>query len=147
MEKSVLRGSYLVRVDDKGRVKLPNQFRAAISEAHGHHVYVTSVTGDEVLVFPMPVWVEVERKAASSGHPARKSFLERVNYYGQETEFDPNGRLLIPPRLRDVAQISGDVDVIAKYDHLEVWNHQRFEARLARDPFTEDHARALDLGF
>lgn len=149
MEKSVVRGSVLVRVDDKGRIKLPNLFRAAISETHGRDVFVTSVTGDAVLVYPMPVWLEVEKKvaAAPASHPARTKFLERVNYYGQETEFDPQGRLLIPPRIRDVAQIAGDVDIIAKYDHLEIWNHQRIEAKLAREPFTEENALALaDLG-
>jgi MraZ protein len=149
VEKSVVRGSVQVRVDDKGRVKLPNLFRHAISETHGRDVFVTSVTGDAVLVYPMPTWLEVERKVAQApaSHPARTKFLERVNYYGQETDFDPQGRLLIPPRLREVAQISGDVDIIAKYDHLEIWNSQRFAAKLAREPFTEENALALaDLG-
>lgn len=144
MEKNGLRGSYLVRVDDKGRVKLPNKFRVAISDTYGHEVFVTSVTGDSCLVYPMPVWMELERAMGeSSAHPSCAKFLGRANYYGQETEFDPLGRLLVPPRLRELAAITGDVDIVAHYDHLEIWNHQRVEAKMLRDPFTDDDALAI----
>ena len=37
----------------------------------------------------------------------------------------------------------GDVDVFGLYDYLEVWNHDRCLARLERDPYTDDDARAL----
>ena len=41
----------------------------------------------------------------------------------------------------------GDVDVFGQMNHLDVWNHERFVAKLQRDPFTDDDARALsDLG-
>ena len=51
--------------------------------------------------------------------------------------------MLIQPRLRDSALMIGEVDVIGKQDYLEVWNHERFLARLARDPFSDEDARAL----
>ena len=41
----------------------------------------------------------------------------------------------------------GEVDVFGQINYLEVWNHERFLAKLQRDPFTDDDARALsDLG-
>ncbi|MGE3274581.1 MAG: division/cell wall cluster transcriptional repressor MraZ [Vicinamibacterales bacterium] len=145
----MLRGNAPAKIDDKGRLKVPNAFRAVIQEEHGTGLFVTSLTGDSVRIYPMPVWLEVERKLAEmpSTHPARMKFLDRVNFYGQEGELDVQGRVLIHPRLRESAQMAGEVDVLGQQNFLEVWNHERFVARLHREPFTEDDAKALaDFG-
>jgi MraZ protein len=97
----------------------------------------------------MPVWVEVERRLAQmpSIHPARLRFLDRVNFYGQVAELDPQGRVLIPPRLRESALMNGEVDVLGQQNYLEVWNHERFVTRLIAEPFTDEDAKALsDFG-
>jgi MraZ protein len=141
----VLRGSYAAKIDDRGRLKLPNVFKAMVADQHGAGLYVTSVTGESVRVYPMPVWLAVEQRLARmpSTHPARMKFLDRVNYYGQITEFDAQGRVGIPARLRDSAGMTGDVDVLGQVEYLEVWNHDRFLAKLHREPFTDDDSRAL----
>jgi DNA-binding transcriptional regulator/RsmH inhibitor MraZ len=51
--------------------------------------------------------------------------------------------VLIQPRLRESAQTTGEVDVLGQQVYLEVWNHERFLARLLSDPFTDADARAL----
>ena len=51
--------------------------------------------------------------------------------------------MLIQPRLRESALMTGEVDVLGKYDFLEVWNHDRFLAKLLREPYSDDDARAL----
>jgi MraZ protein len=141
----VLRGNYSARIDDKGRLKIPNAFRTLVQEQHGPHLFVTSITGESVRIYPLPVWLEVEAKLARvpSTHPARTRFFDRVNYYGQTATFDSQGRVLIHPRLREAAGMTGEVDVFGQYNYIEVWNHERFLAKLQRDPFTEDDARAL----
>jgi MraZ protein len=141
----VLRGNAPAKIDDKGRLKVPNAFRVVIHEEHGRDVFVTSLTGESVRIYPMPVWLEIERKLAQapSTHPARLKFLDRVNFNGQVAEIDPQGRVLIQPRLRESALMVGEVDVLGKFDFLEVWNHDRFLAKLLREPFTDDDARAL----
>jgi MraZ protein len=141
----VLRGNAPAKIDDKGRLKVPNAFRTAIQEAHGRALFVTSLTGESVRVYPMPVWLEIEQKLAQmpSTHPARSKFLDRVNFYGQESELDPQGRVLIQPHLRESAQMVGEVDVLGQQNFLEVWNHERFLVRLVREAFTDDDARAL----
>lgn len=74
-------------------------------------------------------------------------FLDRVNFYGQLAEIDTQGRVVIPSRLRESAAMAGEVDVFGQFNYLEVWNHERFVAKLQREPFTEADARALsDLG-
>ena len=141
----MLRGNYTAKIDDKGRLKIPSAFRGLIEQEHGPHLYVTSVTGDSVRIYPMPVWEGIESKLARmpSTHPVRKRFFDRVSYYGQPAEFDAQGRVLIHARLRDSAGVVAEVDVLGMYDFLEVWNHDRFLAKLQREPFTDDDARAL----
>lgn len=145
MDSNVLRGNAPAKIDDKGRLKVPNAFRAVIHREHGPEVFVTSLSGESVRIYPMPVWLEIERKLAQapSTHPARLKFLDRVNFFGQVAELDPQGRVLIQPRLRDAAFMTGEVDVLGKYDFLEVWNHERFLAKLHREPYSDDDARAL----
>jgi MraZ protein len=108
-------------------------------------VYVTSLSGDSVRVYPMAVWLGVEQRLSRmpSTHPARVRFLDRVNFYGQVSEFDVQGRVLIPARLREAAGMAGDVDVLGQVEFLEVWNHDRFVSKLKNEPFTDDDARAL----
>ena len=141
----MLRGNYAAKIDDKGRLKIPNAFRSLVEGQHGSEVFVTSLTGEYVRVYPMPVWMGLEEKLAKmpSTHPARLKFFDRVNYYGQTAEIDSQGRVLIHPRLRDSAGMSGEVDVFGQYDSLDVWNHERFTAKLQREPYTDQDARAL----
>jgi MraZ protein len=141
----VLRGNYAAKIDDKGRLKIPNAFRALVEGKHGTELFVTSLTGEYVRVYPMPVWLALEEKLARapSTHPARLKFLDRVSYYGQTAEIDTQGRVVIHPRLRESAGMSGEVDVLGQVDWLDVWNHERFVAKLQRDPYTDADARAL----
>jgi MraZ protein len=141
----VLRGNHTARIDDKGRLKIPNAFRALIEKTHGAELFVTSLTGESVRMYPMPVWLALEEKLARTPTtlPARTKFLDRVNYFGQTAAIDAQGRVLIHPRLRESAGMDGDVDVFGLYDRLEVWNHERFVTRLQADPFNDADAKAL----
>ncbi len=141
----MFRGNAPARIDDKGRLKVPNAFRSLIESRFGRELFVTSVTGECVRIYPMPIWVDIEQKLASapSTHPARGRFLDRVNYFGQAGELDVQGRVLIPVRLRDAATMTGDVDVLGQVNYLDIWNHERFLTKLQRDPYTDDDARAL----
>ena len=141
----MLRGSTSARIDDKGRLKVPNAFRRLVEQKHGREVFLTSLTGEYVRIYPMPVWLELEEKLAAmpSTHPAKLRFLDRVNYYGSDGELDAQGRVIIPARLRETASMNGEVDVLGQVNYLDVWNHDRFVAKMQREPFTDDDARAL----
>jgi MraZ protein len=145
----VLRGNAPAKIDDKGRLKVPNAFRAVIQKDHGSELFVTSLTGQSVRIYPMPVWLDIERRLAQvpSINPSRQRFLDRVNFFGQVAELDPQGRVLIQPRLRETALMNGEVDVLGQQSFLEVWNHERLVARLSAEPFTDEDAKALsDFG-
>jgi MraZ protein len=141
----VFRGNAPARIDDKGRLKVPNTFRALLEGKYGRELFLTSLTGEYVRVYPMPVWLEIEQKLGDmpSTHPSRLRYLDRVNYFGQAAELDTQGRVIIPVRLRDTATMAGDVDVVGQYNCLDVWNHDRFVTKLQREPYTDDDARAL----
>jgi len=141
----VLRGNHPARVDDKGRIKIPNGFLQLWDANYAADVFVTSLSGENVRVYPMEVWIELERKleAIPGAHPSKARFLDRVHFFGQATTRDRQGRLLIPALLRDTAQMKGPVDVLGKYNYLEIWNHERFLKKLEGEPFTDEDGHAL----
>lgn len=141
MEQKSFRGNEPAKIDDKGRLKIPNAHRAVFQNCeYGSEVYVTSLTGESVLVYPMPVWLEKEAKLrkAPPSHPTVRKFIERVSYFGQVAEIDSQGRLLIQPRLRESARINGPVAVLGNLDHLVLWNDENIGARVKSPLTTED---------
>lgn len=145
MEHFGLRGSSPTRVDDKGRLKLPTTFRGVIQDHNGPDVFVTSVTGESVRIYPMAAWIELERKLveAPGNHPSILKFLDRVSYYGQSSELDVQGRVVIPAQLRESASIIGEVRVLGRISYLEVWNEERYKQRLADNPWTDEDGLKL----
>jgi MraZ protein len=142
----MLRGNYLATVDEKGRMKIPADFLAELRKT-GKKFYVTSETGGMARIYPMKSWEEIEKKLAkvSSHNRAKQKFLARANYYGQVVEVDGQGRILIPPTLRESAQMKGEVDVQGQLTYLEVWNHAQFLEQLNRNPITAEDEKELDL--
>jgi MraZ protein len=141
----MFRGSAPAKIDDKGRLKVPTSFRQHIEERWGQEVFATSVLGDSALIYPLPVWEDIEARLQSmpSTHRARNRYLERVSYFGQQARLDNQGRIVLPQILRTSAGMDGEVVVSAQIDHLVVWNRERFESRLADEPFTEEDFGAL----
>ena len=141
----MFRGSAPAKIDDKGRLKIPTDFRRLIEERYGPELFVTSVLGDSALIYPLPVWEEIEARltAVPSTDRAKSRYLERVSYFGQQVRIDVQGRILMPQLLRERADMNGDVVVSGQLDHLVVWNHERFLARLDEQPFTDEDFRAL----
>ena len=141
----MLRGNFAAKIDSKGRLKVPAAFRYVIEEKFGDSVFLTSLTGESVRIYPMPVWSDIEEKLARipSAHPSRTRFFDRVNFFGQPAQIDKQGRVSVHVLLRETASMVGEVSVFGLYNYLEVWNHDRIRARLERDPFTDEDARAL----
>ena len=141
----MLRGNHPARIDDKGRIKIPNGFRSLIESQYGRELFVTSVTGDYARLYPMAVWVEIERKLAQvpSTHPSKLRFLDRVNFFGQVVAMDKQGRVVLPQILRESAAMSGDVSVLGQQNHLAVWNLKRLQDRFKKEPFSDDDGKGL----
>ncbi len=141
----MLRGNSIAKVDEKGRLKLPAQFRSAIEPEYGTEFFVTSLRGESVRIYPMRVWARIEEKLAraSSVDPPVMRFKNSVNFYGQCAVMDGQGRVLIHPLLREKAGIRGEVAVLGQQEFREVWNLSVFEERLTGDPLTDSDLAAL----
>ncbi len=114
----MFRGNHPTRVDEKGRLKVPAEFKRVIDEKYGQQFYITSFDGKVAQVYPFEEWERIEQKLAglSTFNPTKKKFLDRTNYSGQEVEMDGQGRLLMPQLLREAAQIKGEVAVTGQSD-------------------------------
>ncbi len=141
----MFRGSAATKIDEKGRLKVPTEFRRLLAERYGPEVFLTSVLGTSVLLYPLSVWEEIENRLAAmpSTDRVKQRFLERVNYYGQQAKVDGQGRVLVPQILRESSEMNGEVVVNGRLDHLEVWNHERLLQRFDDEPFTNDDFRYL----
>ena len=145
----MFRGNHLTRVDEKGRLKVPAEFKRTIDEKYGQQFYITSRDGNIAEIYPFEEWKKIEEKLAtvSNFNPAKKKFLDRVNYYGQMVEMDSQGRVLIPQILRESAEVKGDVLVFGNLTFLEVRNAEAFRKHLEANPLTEEDEKTLaDLG-
>lgn len=147
MELSVLMGHSPAKIDEKGRLKVPSSFRKIIEERYGADCFITSTDGEHALVYPLPVWFDFQSRLAKvpSTSQARRRLMERVNYFGQVSTLDAQGRVLVPAVLRDVAGITEDVVVLGSQDHLIVWNEERMKKRLTAAPLTEEDFKELEL--
>jgi transcriptional regulator MraZ len=145
----MFRGNHPTRVDEKGRLKVPAEFKRVVDEKYGNQFYITSLDGKSALVYPFEEWQHIEEKLSrlSTFNPTKKKFLNRTNYYGQVVEIDGQGRVLIPALLRDSAEIRGDVAVLGQLTYLEVRNLSGFKAEIEQNPFTaEDENTLNELG-
>ena len=145
----MFRGNHPTRVDEKGRLKLPVDFKRQADAEYGTQFYITSKDGRVAEIYPLQEWEKIEAKLAAipNFNPAKKKFLDRVNYYGQLVELDAQGRLLIPQILRETAKVSGDVVVFGMQTYLEVTNHEEFMRNMEANPLTPEDEKALaDFG-
>ena len=139
----MFRGSHSTRVDEKGRLKLPADFRRDLPE--GQVFYITSVDGKRAQLYPMEIWKLKEQALAAlpSMHPARQVFEDVTGLYGQTVEMDAQGRLLLPQLLREEAKIAEEVRVFGRLapiepGFLEVVNYEMFLAERKAAPLTDE---------
>ena len=142
----MFRGNHPTRVDEKGRLKVPAEFKRLIDEKYGTQFYITSLDGKVAQVYPFEEWQRIEEKLAklSNFNPTKKKFLNRTNYYGQLVEIDGQGRVLIPALLRDSARIQGEVAVVGNLTYLEVQSIEAYKKDIEENPFTSDDEKTLD---
>lgn len=147
MELNVLMGHAPARVDEKGRLKVPADFRKLIEDKYGPDCFITSTDGERAMIYPLPVWYDFQARLAKvpSASVAKSKLLERVNYYGQVSSMDNQGRILVPAVLRSVANIKDDVVVLGNTDHLIVWSEERIQKRFADNPMTPEDMKELEL--
>ena len=144
----MLWGRHTAKIDEKSRLRLPAKFRKFLPETVDDTYYVTSDDGKCAQIYPIPVWERIAQKLQEAPRIPAKQTMQRItSYYGLLSEMDPQGRILIPSELREDAQLSDDVIVMGKNDHLEVWNKEIASKDVKEKPLTsEDREKLAELG-
>ena len=119
----MFRGNHPARVDEKGRLKLPAEFKRRVDEFYGPQFYITSKDGRRAEIYPLREWELIEAKLATI----------------------PS--LTLPQLLRESAGATAEVVVLGAQTYLEVVNHDDFKTKLDAEPLSEaDMAALADLG-
>jgi MraZ protein len=143
----VLLGNNPAKIDEKGRLKVPTEFRTYIEATWGTSLYITSDsdTGHFIQIYPMPVWIDIQKKlgAMPATSPARRKYALITSYFGKVGELDGQGRILIHPLLREAAAMAGEAIVLGDSNRLLVWNHDRFKQLGVDQKLTDDDLRVL----
>lgn len=151
----MFRGTQTGRVDDKGRLKLPALVRSRVVEEYREpKVFITSLDGEEVKVFPLLEWEDVETSLSNKspdGNEAdgeiKQKILFQANRFGAEETLDNQGRILVPAVLREAAGMRGEVKILWQSNHLLVMSAARFEEAAEANRLTAiDKRYAANLG-
>ncbi|MEJ2106976.1 MAG: division/cell wall cluster transcriptional repressor MraZ [Acidiferrobacteraceae bacterium] len=125
------RGVSTINLDSKGRMAIPTRYRDGLLRQCEGHMVVTVDRDTCLLLYPLPEWEEIERKLVrlpSFNKQARR--LQRLLIgHATECELDGNGRILLPPPLREFAGLDKAVVLIGQGNKFEVWDEARWASR------------------
>jgi MraZ protein len=143
--KSMFRGANKLTLDAKGRLAMPTRYRERLQESCGGKLVVTVDKDQCLLIYPFPDWEDIERKLMqlpSLNVQARR--LQRLMVgHATELDLDGNGRILLPPSLREYGLLSRDVMLIGQGLRFELWDETRWNQR--RDEWLASADTATDL--
>lgn len=131
----------MLKVDDRGRVKIPAQYLSTMKEQYGNQLYITSLNGDRVYLYPLSVWEGIEQsiEKIKVRTPELEEYISRTSYWGNEAEVDGRGRVLIPPDLRTESNLNGEnLRIFGKIDHMLIWNEAIFKEKTFSGKFSDE---------
>lgn len=131
-------------IDAKGRIIVPSKFR----EPLGEEFVVTKGLDNCLFVFPDDEWKNFEEKLKSlpmSNKDARQ--FTRFFLAGAATvELDKQGRILLPPSLREFAGLTKDVVIVGVGNRVEIWDKSRWESSTSYDDMDEIAEHMANFG-
>ena len=127
--EKLFRGGSSINLDAKGRMALPTRYRTDLIERCDGRVVLTVHDDHCLLLYPQPEWDEIERKLVRLPNQNKRTrILQRMLLgHATELEMDKNGRILIPPRLREFANLEKRVVLAGLGNKFEVWNEEAWE--------------------
>ena len=129
----MFRGVNALNLDIKGRLAIPTRYRDEIVRLANGHMVITVDPDHSLLLYPLPEWEEIERKLVKlPSFNAQARRLQRLLIgHATEVELDGNGRILLPPPLREFAALDKAVVMIGQGNKFEIWNETRWNERRA----------------
>lgn len=145
----MFRGRFEIAIDGKGRINIPSRFRDVLGERNDERLIITNF--DNCLVaYPFNEWFELEKKASRLSMMRRevKAFLRFFVSGATECSLDKQGRVLIPPVLREYAGLEKELVIIGQLNKIEIWSKERWDEELSisKDIFEENNEALSDLG-
>jgi MraZ protein len=124
----VFTGSYFHTMDNKGRVSIPARYREILKDRKDRQIILTNF-GGYLLAFPQTEWSKIEAKFAEQ--PLFRKDLRNFQRFlisgVEECVLDRQGRILVPPNLRDYARLSREVCLVGAIRCFEIWDRSTFE--------------------
>lgn len=127
----MFRGSFEHSIDSKGRVSVPSRFRDVIAERFEGKLVLTMDFDKCIMVYPLEEWERIEEKIKALPQSTRevKDYTRFIFSNAAECELDKQGRILIPPPLRERAGLNKNVMVVGIINKMEIWDRSAWEAR------------------
>lgn len=124
----MLIGEYYHTIDAKGRINFPAKLR----ESLGLRFIITRGMDNCLCVYPMEEWTQLKESIIKQPRSKRRN-LERFFFSGAvEANPDKQGRISVPPNLREFASLEKDVVVAGASDRVEIWDKQAWEKTLEK---------------
>ena len=136
----MFRGATKVTLDDKGRMVMPTRYREQIAAQSLGKLVVTVDKDQCLLIYPLPEWEQIERKLMSlpSLHAQSRRLQRLMVGHATDVELDGHGRFLLPPELREFAQLERLGWLIGQGNRFELWDEARWKERLDQMLKSED---------
>ncbi len=127
----LFRGGSTINLDAKGRLALPTRYRNDLVDRCEGRMVATVHNDRCLLLYPQPDWDEIERKLVRLPNQNKRTLtLQRMLLgFATELELDKNGRILLPPRLRDFAELGKRVVLVGLGNKFEIWNEEAWEQK------------------
>ena len=141
----MFRGATKITLDDKGRMVIPTRYREQINELAQGKLVVTVDKDQCLLIYPLPEWELIERKlmALPSLNATARRLQRLMVGHATDLPLDGHGRVLLPPELREFAQLERHGMLIGQGNRFELWDERRWNER--RDLWLKSEEAATDL--
>lgn len=140
----MFRGINSISIDGKGRLAVPTRYRDALGQDRASLVVTIDTEETCLLLYPASQWqvIEDNLQRLPSFNAAARRIQRLLIGHATDVELDLNGRILLPPLLRDYAHLSKRVVMIGQGNKFEVWDETLWQSRreqwLAEEASRED---------